>query len=131
MNYLNRFLIMVCVSIFLAPSCQAQTNDNFSKTIAAAFNNHNMEMLSGFFAKDVELTLPDGNNSTNRNAIKSMLSNFISQKQVSRFDILHQGERGNRMFIIGNLIAPSTSYRINLFLRNDSGNFLIYQLKIE
>ncbi len=88
-------------------------------------------MLSGFFTDDVELTLPNRNSSENRNTVKAMLSNFITQKHISNFEVLHQGEQGNRMFIIGKLISPSASYRINVFLKNDSGNFRIYQLKIE
>ncbi len=131
MRHLNRFFMLVCVSIFLTPSCQAQTSDNLSKTISNAFNTQNVEMLSGLFTDDVELTLPDGNSSENRNAVKTVLSGFINQKHVSGFEVLHQGERGNRMFIIGKLISPSASYRINVFLKNDSGNFRIYQLKIE
>ncbi len=131
MRHLNRLFMLVCVAIFLTPSCQAQTSDNLTKTISNAFNTQNIEMLSEFFTDDVELTLPDGNSSRNRNAVKSTLSNFTNQKQISSFEILHQGERGNRMFIIGKLISPSASYRINVFLKNDSGNFRIYQLKIE
>jgi hypothetical protein len=131
MKNLNRFFMMVCVSILFTPLCQAQTTDNLSKTISNAFNTDNMEMLSGLFSDDVELILPDGKSSTTKNAIKTMLSNFINTKQVSGFQVLHQGQKGNRMFIIGNFVSQSTSYRINLFLKNDSGNFLIYQLKIE
>jgi hypothetical protein len=131
MKNLNRFFMMICVSIFLTPLCQAQTTDNLSKTISNAFNTNNMEMLSELFSNDVELILPDGKSSTNKNAIKIMLSNFINTKQISGFEVLHQGQKGNRMFIIGNFSSQSTSHRINLFLKNDNGNFLIYQLKIE
>ncbi len=131
MRHLNRLFMLVCVAIFLTPSCQAQTSDNLSKTISNAFNTQNIEMLSGFFTDDVELTLPNRNSSENRNTVKAMLSNFITQKHISNFEVLHQGEQGNRMFIIGKLISPSASYRINVFLKNDSGNFRIYQLKIE
>ncbi|MBB3187328.1 DUF4783 domain-containing protein [Microbacter margulisiae] len=130
MKRMNRFLILVCVSVFFVSICQAQTTDNLTKKISNAFNTQNIGMLSDLFSNDAELTLPDGNNFRKDN-LDEQLNRFIRQKKVSGFEALHEGEKGNRMFIIGNLHSPSATYRINLFLKNESGNFLIYQIKIE
>lgn len=130
MKTFKRFVTLIFVSMLFLPM-QAQNAETIVKKIANAFNTQNIELLSQQFSNDIELSLPNGYSCSNKNNVKSMLANFIQQKQINGFEELHQGEKANRMFVIGNLKSSSGAYRINLFLKTDGNNFFINQIKIE
>jgi|YelNatPaOPRAMG01_1025707.scaffolds.fasta_scaffold05146_9 hypothetical protein len=130
MKTIKRFVTLLFVSMLFLPM-QAQNAETITKKIASAFETQNIDLLAQQFSNDIELSLPNGSSCSNKNQVKSMLAAFMQQKQVNGFEELHQGEKANRMFVIGNLKTASGSYRINLFLKTDGNNFLINQIRIE
>ncbi|MGC9151049.1 MAG: DUF4783 domain-containing protein [Microbacter sp.] len=130
MKTFKRFSALLVVTLFFLPM-QAQNTEAIAQKIATAFNTQNIELLSQQFSNDVELTLPGGNSYTNKNNVRNMLTQFIRQKQINGYEELHQGEKANRMFVIGSLKAPSGNYRISLFLKIEGNNFVINQIRIE
>jgi len=131
MKQIFAFLMLACVSLAVAQSCVAQSFDNQSAAIAAAFNNRNGTALSDHFCTKVELVLPGVDNTYSKAQAKSLIVEFFNKTQPKAFEILHQGSRANVSFIIAQLTVASTAYRVNMLFKKEGESLLIYQLRIE
>ncbi|MBP1639981.1 MAG: hypothetical protein H6Q17_1564 [Bacteroidetes bacterium] len=122
------FALFVLVS---AQLCDAQSFENQSASIAAAFNARNATSLSVYFCNSVELVLPGVDNTYPKAQARNHVAEFFGKQQTKSFEVLHQGSRATVSFIVGQLTTITSSFRVNMLFKKEGNILKIYQLRIE
>jgi hypothetical protein len=124
-------LSFVLTTLVSAQFCNAQSFENQSASIAAAFNAKNATALSVYFCNSVELVLPGVDDTYPKAQARNHVADFFGKQQPKSFEILHQGSRANVSFIVGQLTTATSSFRVNMLFKKEVNVLRIYQLRIE
>ncbi len=89
------------------------------------------ESLSEFFNESVEISIPGSSDIYAQAQAKMIIKNFFSNNQPYGFEIVHQGEKNNTLFVIGTLRTNKGEFRMHLLIKIENNNYIIHQLRIE
>ncbi len=129
---MKKLLLIFVLTIIALPSIHisAQTTSITPKLIKS-FETGNAEMLSDLLNDNVELVMPKTENFFTKQQAKSILADFFRKNPIIDFNVLHKSAKENASFLIGTLVSSKGSFRVSVYARNNKGQSLVYQLRIE
>lgn len=123
--YYFLFLLIFPLSIY------SQSGNKLPKGISDAFRDGNSTELSAFFNNKIELILPTNSDIHSKQQAQFMMRDFFQTYSPKSFNIIHEGIRENATFAIGKLTSARGNFRVVILTKNEGGNELIHQLRIE
>lgn len=126
---MKKRMLLILTGLLL--SITVVTAQETSGRMIRAFKLGNVEDLSGYFAKKVEIVISGNSKVYDRQAAEEAMAGFFSANKVSEFTVNHQGQRVKSGFIVGTYTARTGTYRINCVFRNTANKYLIYQIRID
>ncbi len=130
-NVLKTVVFTLFAFCVLTLNADAQNNSSLPQGIVTATANGNAEKLASYFNNNIELVLPQKSGIFSRSQAQMILKDFFSNNPPSSFKIIHQGNRQNASFAIGNYKTGGDLYRFYLLTKNNNNKLLIHQLRIE
>lgn len=126
---MKQFLLSA-VGILVLNVLLAQTNE--VNKISACLNSGNSAGVSELFLNNIDLSV-DGNDDVYSKAqAAQILRSFFERNAAVKFSMNHEGtSRTNDIYRIGTLATKTGTYRVTFFLKNESGRYLIKELRIE
>ena len=118
------FLMLIMMAATLLP-VRAQQKEDIVKALMAG----KVETLCASMSSDCELILPSG--TWNSGAPCNRLSAFLQANPSHRFTLMHQGESDQTAFVVANLQAGQSEYRVYALIRLDGDHSCLEQLRIE
>lgn len=118
------FLMLIMMAATLLP-VRAQQKEDIVKALMAG----KVETLCASMSSDCELILPSG--TWNSGAPCNRLSAFLQANPIHRFTLMHQGESDQTAFVVANLQAGQSEYRVYALIRLDGDHSCLEQLRIE
>lgn len=118
------FLMLFFMTATLLP-VRAQQKEDIVKALMAG----KAEVLCANMSSNCELILPSG--SWNSGSACNRLSTFLQANPVKRFSLMHQGESDQTAFVVANLQAGQSEYRVYALIRLDGNRSCLEQLRIE
>lgn len=110
-------------------------SDNASvvDTISTALRSGDTKEVNKYFANSVDVTIIDYQDFLNRNNTIQRVNAFFSNKQVTGYDIIHEGKSKGKdsVYTIGTLITDKGDYKIYMFITTKNKNHFIEEIKIE
>ena len=116
--------ILVCFAL----SVQSQ---NLSSDITAGFKAGNVNLISKYFAKCVDVSILDVNKACSITEAENELSKFIQANPPKDFTPIHSGERAGSSYVIGKLTTGTGEFRITCYAKKTETGYIINQLKVE
>lgn len=108
-----------------------QTKSNIDEVIGA-LRAGNAAELSRYFDDNVELTLPDKNDSYSRAQAQLIIKDFFSNNGVIKFDLKHKGDApGGGHFCIGTLNTNAGNFRTNVFMKIKKDKEVIKEIRFQ
>ncbi len=123
-------VVVALFATFTALSLPQESNEPIH-TITTAFQKGSASEVAKHFSPTIEMMLFEQENMYSKSQAELLLKDFFSKHKPSSFKINHQGAKGNTSFAIGTLLTSSGAYRVSIFLKKESANTLIHQLRIE
>lgn len=123
-------VVVALFATFTALSLPQESNEPIH-TITTAFQKGSASEVAKHFSPTIEMMLFEQENMYSKSQAELLLKDFFSKNKPSSFKINHQGAKGNTSFAIGTLLTSSGAYRVSIFLKKESANTLIHQLRIE
>lgn len=127
-----RFTILLMFVSFFA---FGQSNDNEQKVfdgIAQAVKNGQSAELSAYFASSLECDILGKDNVFSKPQATQVMKDFFAKNKPKTFSTLHKSGKGQAKFIIGSYTTTNGDvYRMTFFVKQESGNYLVQQIRIE
>ena len=100
--------------------------------VVAALGKGDVEALSHYFDKMVEISLDGKSSSYSKSQASVILKDFFSDHQAGSFKIIHQGKSGKgASFGIGNLKTNSGTFRVTFFFRPKGDEVVLQELRFQ
>lgn len=115
----------------LTTTIQAQREGTLPSNITEATRDGDAVELANYFNDKIELVLPSKAGVFSKQQAQFMMKDFFTSFAPRSFQIIHQGVRENATFAIGKYTHANGSFRILFLTKNDGGETLIHQLRIE
>ena len=91
----------------------------------------NSAQLANFFDENVELSLPDKNDSYSKAQAQLIIKDFFSTNEVKGFELKHKGDSPGGHFCIGTLQTSSGNFRTNVFMKTKGGKELVKEIRFQ
>jgi hypothetical protein len=89
------------------------------------------DQLSAYFNSSIELILPQKTGIFSKPQAAMVMKDFFKKNKATHFSIIHEGNRQNASFAIGNYTTEKDSFRIYYLTKKVNNQSLIHQLRIE
>ncbi|HTN05327.1 DUF4783 domain-containing protein [Agriterribacter sp.] len=99
--------------------------------VVTAMNTGNVNQLSNYFDKVVEITLHDKSNTYSRSQAEIILKDFFHSYGVKAFRIVHKGSNSGSEFCIGNLQTKYAAFRTTIFMKTRSRKQVLQEIRFE
>lgn len=110
----------------------SDSNRSYSmEDVVTAINTGNVNQLSVFFDKVVDITLHSKSNTYSNNQAEIILKDFFNSYGVKAFKIVYKGTNNSTEFCIGNLHTRYGKFRTTVFLKNRSRKLLLQEIRFE
>ncbi|MDM8160750.1 DUF4783 domain-containing protein [Labilibaculum sp. K2S] len=120
------FFLLVCCS-----SAISQNQDDLPRELINAFKQGNSIGLSNFFGERIQLTIQDKEAIYSKSQAKQIMAKFFKEFPPTGFNKKHVGGKPEARYVIGSLTTAQGDFRVNFLLKNDTGKFVVHQLRIE
>ncbi|PKQ66773.1 DUF4783 domain-containing protein [Labilibaculum manganireducens] len=120
------FFLLVCCS-----SAISQNQDDLPRELINAFKQGNSISLSNFFGDRIQLTIQDKEAIYSKSQAKQIMAKFFKEFPPTGFNKKHEGGKPEARYVIGSLTTSQGDFRVNFLLKNDTGKFVVHQLRIE
>lgn len=101
-------------------------------SVVAAFQKGNVETLSHYFDKMVEISLGGKSNSYSKSQASVILKDFFASHKAKGFKVIHKGKSGKgSSFGIGNLTTGNGTYRVTFFFRQKGNAVVLQELRFK
>lgn len=124
----KRVLIFLSVALVWCASLFAQ---DVPVGVLVAFKKGSSEGLNQYWGNKVDLMIEDRAVASDKASANAAMTTFFSSHKVNRFDVNHEGRKGESSFIIGTLETASGSFRVNCFFRRVQNKYVIHQIRID
>lgn len=111
----------------------AKSGNPTMDVITAALGSGNIDMLSKYFADNVQISIHDKEQTyTKAKAVEVVRSFFASAKPQS-FSEVHKGtsRENSDQYCIGNLTASNGAYRVYLYLKVNGNSVTIQEMRLD
>lgn len=127
MKFLHFSLIAILISMAWNPAFgQDDAIDRISSSIKAG----SAKAIAGHFDANVEITLPGNEGYYSEAQSEQILKDFFQSNKPVGFSIMHKGDSGDAMYVIGSLTVESgQAFRTFIYLIKEGDSFKIQQLK--
>ncbi len=122
--------IVFCFFVSAFNYCSGQSAD-IPDEVTLAFKAGNIDVLSGYLNKTVELVLLDKDDFYPKNIAVTILKEFFREYPTVDFIIKHKGGRSESSYAIGSLKTKKGNFRVYFLIKNIDSKPLIHQLRIE
>lgn len=126
----KKFITIIFISTAFILSGLASTAQ-IPDELILSLKTGNAARLSEYFNQNIELFILDKDDVYSRAQAQQIVSNFFSQNKASSFSIIHQSGKEGTKYAIGKLTTDNGVYRVSFLMKNDRGNPVIHQLRIE
>lgn len=123
-----KYIITLCLVLLIKSTMAFDIIDD----VAASFKSGNAKEVAKYFSSTVELSILDKDDIYSSNQSTLILKDFFAKHPPLSSKIIHK-VTSNPNFKFG-VILLSTSkgnFRISFELKNDSGSFILSQIRIE
>jgi Domain of unknown function (DUF4783) len=114
----------------IALSSFAQRTNNIDAVIGA-LRSGNATELSSYFDENVELTLPEQNDSYSKAQAVLILKDFFNNNGVKSFEVKHKGDNGGGQYCIGTLQTKSGNFRTTVFMKVKNNKDLVKEIRFQ
>lgn len=99
--------------------------------VIAALRSGNSTQVSGFFDDNVELTLPDKNDSYSKAQAQLIIKDFFTNNGVKGFELKHKGDSPGGHYCIGTLQTNAGNFRTNVFMKIKNGKEYVKEIRFQ
>ncbi len=99
--------------------------------VIGALRSGNSTQLSNFFDDNVELTLPDKNDSYSKAQAQLIIKDFFANNGVKGFELKHKGDSPGGHFCIGTLQTNAGNFRTNVFMKIKNGKEYVKEIRFQ
>jgi len=119
--------------LMLAPTIAFINPDSSMNAISKAISAGDAEQLSKYFDSNVEVAVLDNEDVYDVSGAKKVISDFFTENKPKSFNAIHQGTSKGKdsQYVIGNLVAGGTSYRVYLYMKVNGSSYLIQELRFD
>ena len=119
--------IFFLLSFALAPMMGQQ------QELKNALEKADAEILGGFFAEQVEISIFDKDQTLSKQKAKAMTINFFEAHAISGFKKMHEGASKDQksQYLIGKLTSKEQSYRVFIYYVLADQELQINELRVE
>ena len=93
--------------------------------VIIALRSGNAVELSKYFDDNVQLTLPDKNDSYSKAQALLILKDFFNINDVKGFQLKYKGDSPGGHYCVGTLLTKASNFRTKVFMKMKSGKELI------
>ncbi len=106
-------------------------NSEIFDDITASIKTGDVKSLSRNFNTSIDLTVGNQENTYSKAQAEQVLRDFFVVNKPGSFSIIHQGfSKEGAKYAIGSLVTTQgKTFRVYLYVKQVSGNFLIYELR--
>lgn len=128
MKKLLLFTIVISSTLAMAP----MQDDNLT-AITSAISAGNADALGKFFDANVEVAVKDNERTYSKAEAIKVVKEFFAKNKPSNFKQVHQGASKGQdsKYVIGNLAANTGSFRVYVFMKVNSGNSVIQEIRFD
>lgn len=120
--------LIIFLGLLLFTSVNAQTVD----ILSAAIKMGNANQLSQLFNSSVEIIVGGNDKVYTKSQAQMVMGDFFKKNPAIDFSIVHNSQRKDSQFLIGNYITKNNkTFRIIFLLRNKDSKNLIHQIRIQ
>ncbi len=128
----NKVLRLLMFILLILPTViMAQSEGTLPYEITEATRNGDAVELANYFNSKIELVLPSNSGIFSKQQAQFMIKDFFNTYPPNSFQLIHQGVRENATFAIGKYSYSKGKFRFVFLTKNEGGNALIHQLRIE
>ncbi|PKQ61461.1 hypothetical protein BZG02_15825 [Labilibaculum filiforme] len=109
----------------------SQNQDDLPRELISAFKQGNSISLSNYFGERIQLTIQDKEAIYSKSQAKQIMAKFFKEFPPTGFTKKHVGGKPEARYVIGSLSTSQGDFRVNFLLKNDTGKFVVHQLRIE
>ena len=99
--------------------------------VISALKSGNASELGRFFDDNVQLSLPDKNDTYSKAQAQLIIKDFFGNNKIKGFDVRHKGEQTGGEYCIGTLSTSQGSFRTTVFAKNKGGKQLVNEVRIQ
>ncbi len=99
--------------------------------VVSSLKRGNSTQIAVNLDQQVALTLPQNTGSYGQARASKILADFLNEKTVKNFNVLHLGDNEQAQFCIGVLSTRKGDYRTTIFLRQRQGRFVVQEIRFE
>ncbi len=120
--------MLLIAGILMSFTAVANPFDN----VVAALKKGNVEALSRYFDKMVEISLEGESNSYSKSQASVILKDFFASHKAKDFKVIHKGKSGKgSSFGIGNLSTSKGTFRVTFFFRQKGSEVVLQELRFK
>ena len=132
---MKSYVIKILLSVLMVGGLAFNySNSGYSYSIedvVTAINTGNVNQLSNYFDKIVEITLHDKSNTYSSSQAEIILKDFFQSYGVKAFRIVHKGSNSGAEFCIGNLQTKYGAFRTTIFMKTRSQKQVLQEIRFE
>lgn len=116
--------------------CTGYAQDGKEEQITSKVSDYlrigNASGLTSFFGNNVDLTVLEKDDVYSKSQAEQILAKFFRDYSPKQFNLVHKGKsKQGTLYRIGELNTKNGNFRITFYIKDNSGQFLIQQLRIE
>lgn len=122
----------ILMFILFISSAIATTNFNPGE-ISKALASGNAEELAKYFDVTVEIGFLDEEGTYSKANAKKIVTDFFTKHKVSSYNQVHLGvsKTEDSQYIIGNLKADGSTYRVYIYMKVTNEKYIIQELRFD
>ncbi|MCL3779775.1 DUF4783 domain-containing protein [Prolixibacteraceae bacterium JC049] len=121
-------IVVFFIGMCLAPSAvQAQIPDEITLSLKAG----DAKTLAKYFNTNIELVIEKDEDVYSKSQAEQLIRNFFKKHKPKRFELIHNGNKGQSYYVIGKLETSTGMFRVNMLIKKQGRKTFIHQLEIE
>ncbi len=125
---MKRLLLSI---VFIASISFFVFADIFSD-INSSMKDGNFKLIASYFNTSIELNIPGADGLFSKAQAELLMKDFFTRNTPRKFVIKHNGDsQDGSKYFIGILETGSGNFRTYYYVKNNNGNYLIKELRIE
>ena len=120
--------------LLLAPSIAFVNMEELNlDAITKAISSGNADALGQYFDATVEIAVMDKEETYSKAEAVKVVKDFFTKNKPSSFKQVHQGASKGQdsQYCIGNMTAPSGTYRVYIYMKVSGGKQVIQELRFD
>ncbi len=125
---MRKYLLLTTFVLCWSALATAQT---VTDDVISAFQNGNAAQLANYFNSNVELIYDGPGKIYNSSQAEMIMKDFFKDNSPTDFTRIHEGDKDNSIFLIGNLSTTGNRFRVSILMKKSGSSVLIHQIRIQ